>query len=100
MDRDELIKICEDAIVPVSRWRNRDSPAAQEQVGKCWALLKADCKFVILKSGDLVTDDFTIWIEIESPNFNSFENGAGPETQSFYLPTRCVLDERVDLDWY
>jgi len=54
--REELIALCEAALVPESEWRNRDSAGAQRQIGEAWALLRAGCPYRILPG----TDDDTI----------------------------------------
>lgn len=103
--RSNLIAICEAAVVPVEAWRNRDTPGAQEQLGKAWMLLKAGCKFHIHppseKSG-CFTDERTIWLTIDWPSFNTFEYGGDVDYNSdtFYLPTPKRLRERQGTDWY
>ena len=49
--REDLIAICELAVVPHDRWSDRDTPGAQEGVGKAWAFLKAGCAFRVLTEG-------------------------------------------------
>lgn len=99
-NREDLIFICQKAIVPVEDWWNRDSPEAQIQIGKCWALLKAGCPFVILTEGGLSSYDNTIWVEIEHPDFSTFVTGSRPVNETFYLPTPKRLKERKGQDWY
>ena len=112
--REQLISICEQAIVPVERWHDRDSPAAQLGVGEAWALLKSGCDFTIrtadnsTKNSGCITDERIIWIEIEHPTFNSFEEGGDREffnKELFFLPTPARLQEsetvvREQKDWY
>lgn len=43
MNREELIELCERAIVDEGKWKNRDSHYSQLNIGKAWALLKAGC---------------------------------------------------------
>jgi hypothetical protein len=31
MTREELLSLCEQGVVPVQKWRDRDTPSAQEQ---------------------------------------------------------------------
>lgn len=105
MLHEELIRICEDAIVQREQWRDRDTPETQHQVGVCWALLRAGCSYRVRAApecwGDsCVTDDETIWLEITAPNFGTFDWGGSPETETFYLPTRSRLEERRGQDWY
>lgn len=94
--REQLIEICEQSIVPVKKWGNRDTPNVQQKVGVCWALLKSGCSFQIDK-----TTTETIWLSIETPTFNTFEYGEGNEdVETFYLPTPRRLESRQDRDWY
>lgn len=98
--REHLLKLCEKATVPVERWANRDTPSAQEQVGRCWVLLKAGCDFEVDAKE---TNGETIWLSITAPTFNTFEYGDDDdfsESQLFYLPTEERLAEREDGDWY
>lgn len=98
--REELVAICERAVVPVGKWRNRDSSSAQEGVGRVWALLKAGAEFSILDRGRLATDERTIWIEVDWPGFAHFEYGGHDESDTFYLPTPARLDAANGGDWY
>ena len=77
---------------------NRDSPAAQIQLGKCWALLSAGCEFNVYR-----IEQNTIYLEIFHLSFNSFEYGASPEnneSDTFYLPTLERLKQKKGRDWY
>lgn len=110
--KEELIHICEQAIVDLSKWNNRDTPSSQISVGTAWALLKANCPFEVLydKSlNGLCTDKDTIWIRIWYPEFQHFDYLAfdlnDRETMScdsFYLPTKKRLEESGfgENDWY
>lgn len=102
--REELIAICERAIVPMSKWANRDSPGAQEGIGRTWQLLKAGVDFCIETSGICATDKNTIWLEFDGIlSFNSFEYGRGEDYETgyrAYLPTPARLDSREGRDWY
>ena len=107
MTREELIRICEDAVVPLPQWRNRDTPGAQEQLGLCWVLLKAGCGFRVMTANNscsdspCITNDRTLWLEIEWPTFSTFEWGHGHEQdKNFYLPTRQRLEDAKGGDWY
>lgn len=101
--RDQLIDICEQAIVDCSQWSDRDSLAAQINIGTAWALLMANVPFVVLtedNDGDLVTDDHIIWIRFKDiPGFGAFEGG-NTETEICYLPTPQRLDIHGTTDWY
>jgi hypothetical protein len=100
--RGDLIKICERAIVPVDKWRNRDTPSSQRSLGICLVMLKAGCRFKVIYDGGVCsTDEFTIWLEIGWPSFHTFEYGSGYENSgTFYLPTQKRLDECKGGDWY
>src|SRR5579859_6852891 len=75
--REDLIVLCEHAIVDEENWRNRDTAYSQMRIGACWALLKALCDFtLILEAKDEVaTDERTIWLEVVFDGFHTFENG-------------------------
>jgi len=102
MDRDYLIDLCEKSIVSVSKRMNRDTPDSQSKVWKLWSLLKCGCDYKILYEWTLVTDEYTIWIEVYYPDFNSFEYWFDLEDRetlsydNFYIPTEKKLKER---DW-
>lgn len=101
--REQLLLICEASIVPQQKWSNRDTPSAHENIGLCWAMLKAGCNFKILEDAacNLCTDDKTIWLEISWRNFNSFEYEEGSvDSETFYLPTLNRLKEVDGDDWY
>jgi hypothetical protein len=106
--REKLIEICEKSIVHLSLWGDRDTPSAQEKVGLCWALLQADCKFVVLvepeEKGDrCFTDEKTIWLRIRWPSFLDIECGEEGDCSNdelFYLPTLKRLIENEGGDWY
>lgn len=101
--RAELVSICEAAIVPMDHWHDRDSAQAHEGVGRAWAMLRAGAPFHVITEGDLcVTDDETIWVEIEWEDFNRFEWGddVDRKSETFYLPTRARLERTLGHDWY
>lgn len=99
--RDDLISICERAIVPHGKWRDRDTCSAQEGVGKAWAFLRAGCDFTVITEGDVcVTDDRTIWIEITHDDFGVIDYDGPQAEDTFYLPTPARLDEADGRDWY
>lgn len=106
--REELVAICERAVVPVEKWTNRDSSGAQHGVGVAWVMLKAGADFYINPARPGVrgchTDDDTIWIDIYWPGFQAFEYGrsdhANWEDASVYLPTPARLDRADGDDWY
>ena len=102
MTTDELIRLCEQSVVPVEAWRNRDTADAQRQVGEALALLRAGAEW--RESTDPKTDASTIWIDITFPGFNAFEEGrserAAWDSELFYIPTAERLARRAGEDWY
>lgn len=112
----ELIKICEAAVVSQNKWEDRDSAAAQIQVGKCLALLRAGCKFEVKTKENskpkdsCVSDDHTIWLEFWVKDFKWFDlldqdeetypDGCQDSDYTFYLPTKKRLNETKGGDWY
>lgn len=104
--REDLIAICERAIVPIEKWRNRDSPSAQEQLGKALVLLRCGARFTVRRAprhGEhgCYTDSRTIWVDIQWHGFSDFEFGTRwSESDTFYLPTRARLDAVNGEDWY
>ena len=98
--REELISICQDGIVPEERWCNRDSAAAQRQLGEALALLTAGCGYRVLRGDSLNTNERTIWIEIEFAGFGHFDWGGHYDSETYYLPTRERLNANHESDWY
>ena len=45
INREELISICEDSIVPWQNWQNRDSGSSQYLVSDIYSMLKAGCDY-------------------------------------------------------
>lgn len=98
--RKKLIEICERALVPESKWSDRDSEVAQKRIGEAWALLRAGCSYQVVYEDDLIsTNDSTIWIKIRSKGFEYFE-GEGKNVETFYLPTEKHLNNAQQGDWY
>jgi hypothetical protein len=98
--REELISICERAVVLENHWLDRDSADSQRQIGECWALLKAGCEYKILTIGSLKTDEKTIWVKITFDGFAKFDWNGGQDEENYYLPTPERLEERKGGDWY
>lgn len=105
--RQHLIDLCERGVVPQEHWSNRDTPGAQEQLGRAWVLLSAGCDFTIDTSGD----DFggsTIWVRITHRTFTSFDGclddhacrESHDDDDLFYLPTDKGLRAAAGRDWY
>ncbi len=97
--REELIELCDKAIVPERIWRDRDSHEAQKNIAVCRGLLLCGCDFTILTIGDLKTDNNTIWIEISADGFACFEGGH-KVTENFYIPSATRLLNHINKDWY
>jgi hypothetical protein len=102
--RQNLIQLCDDAVVVQSEWSNRDSADAQKQVGQIRQLLKAGCGFVVLEKADqagVETDEDTIWLEITYKGFWDFENGEDASQKDIvYLPTPARIKKANGKDWY
>lgn len=94
----ELLDLCNDGIVPVAKWSNRDTAEAQIQLGKAKALLSAGCGYSL--TSQIETTDSTWWIDIEWPGFGHFDYGGDVERETFYIPTRTRLDLCAGRDWY
>ncbi len=97
MTREEVIALCDAAVRPESTWFNRDSAAAQMQVGELRALLMSGCEFV--KEDQSTLDKRTHWITVSFKGFNYFEEG-DLHYSTFYLPTQERLDQVGEGDWY
>lgn len=97
--REELITLCELALVSQDKWHDRDSERSQAHIGKCWALLKAGCEFRPSTEAPCITDEKTIWIEVISKGFDYFEVG-NLKKNTFYLPTLKRLQQCKGGDWY
>ncbi len=99
--REELLSICEKSFVPQNLWGDRDSAEAQKQLGQCYVWLKDGCDFKILtktNNKNFITDDQTIWVEIQAKGFEHFDYQGGMDTETFYLPTERRLKRKGD--WY
>lgn len=102
-NKEQLIEICEKAIVPHKEWINRDTSDAQAQIAVAAAYLKCGCDFRVLtdenNSGGLATDKETIWLEITFSGFGTFEGG-DKEKQTYFLPTPERIKNADMRDWY
>lgn len=99
--RSELVEICRQALVPQSKWHNRDSHEAQKQAGACLVLLLAGCEFYIRQGGgNCSTDANTIWVEVNAKGFAHFDHGGGLDDERYYLPTPERLKQVNGNDWY
>lgn len=96
--REELIDLCERGVVPHDRWYNRDSSAAQRQLGEALALLRAGCDFRV--PADPAPTSQTWWVRIAFDGFAHFDYGGGQDDELFYIPTAERLAAREGTDWY
>jgi len=62
LSREDLIEICEDAVVSCSEWHDRDSYGAQYQLNEIHGLLKFGAKYTYS------TQDDTIWVTFKNLN--------------------------------
>jgi hypothetical protein len=92
--RKELLSICERAFVPQTKWTDRDSSAAQRQLGECYALLKAGCRFTVSTERD------THWVTVIFHGFGHFDWDGADDDERYYLPTEERLLRRDGQDWY
>lgn len=102
MTTEELIALCERAVVNVGNWHDRDSARSQVRIGTAWALLKAGCEW--REASSPISTEETIWIEIDYPGFYAWEEGRDDrdnwEQETFYIPTAARLDASTGRDWY
>jgi hypothetical protein len=101
--REELVELLNNAIVPVEKWRDRDTSAAQRQLGECYALVKAGCGFNVYRgNGHVHTRSVhTLEIVVSFPGFDSFEYGAGNnDIKTYYAPSPERLETSKGRDWY
>lgn len=96
----EILEICDKGIVKFSEWSDRDTPSAQSKLATIRAYLLAGCKFRIRTketyiSNDCITDDHTIWIDIQHYEFED-----EIDWHLYYLPTLKRLKECNGRDWY
>lgn len=86
MKRDDLIKLCEDAVVHHTKWKNRDSYTAQNSIKSIYEGLTAGLKFRVLTeeiSPTYYSDDRTIIIEFIQPiDFNKLKTAKHLEISS------------------
>lgn len=110
--REELITICESAVVPQEKWHDRGSRSAQLGVGKALALLKCGCEFEILTSNygggrryknqsDIriiiwVNDSLWFGLPSEDPRLH----GEEVSHMLFTIPTPEKLERCSGGDWY
>ena len=90
LERNELISICEDAVVSCTEWTDRDSASAQSNVSELYSRFKAGINFTAKIEGE------TIWVQFESPTKEQKDL-----LLSNYLPIDSVEDyrEKVDPDY-
>ncbi len=107
LTRDELIALCESALVPEAKWTDRDSASAMAQVGHAYAWLKAGCAFRVIHSGNAtnaddrcVSDRNTVWLDITAKGFAYHDHDGELTRETFYLPTANRLRKNEGRDWY
>jgi len=108
--RDELIDICERAIIPQKLWEQAQTEKVQKDIGRCWQLLKCRCDYQII--GILTEGLIGIHFFVHSQEW--FEHGDNPEDTSeytgfsfdsdkndlgFHLPTPDRLEKFIGKDW-
>ena len=111
--REELITICERAMLPQNKWGNRDSLDAQMGVYLAYGLLKAGCWYEIVNEKNFMPERSAFWIRFKAHSFRWFEEAGEDDKDNdgyvddnsgdemfYYLPTPERLDETVGRDWY
>ena len=58
MERDILLQICEDAVVPCAEWNNRDSYLSQVQLSDIYGLLETGAEYEIQIEEDSILIQF------------------------------------------
>ena len=116
-ERNEMIALCDQAVVPVDKWMDRDSCKAHQQIGQLRMLLKAGCNFEIMtkytekdsQMPEMCTSKNTIWVRVFGPDFKWVEmHGIDDvpedynkhEIDTFYLPTYSKVKAADGEDWY
>lgn len=56
--RDELISLCESAVVPYQNWNNRDSYASQVNLQEIYGMLHTGCDFTTTVNHDTILIEF------------------------------------------
>jgi len=125
--KEELISLCERAVVPCEEWQDRDSAIAQSNVYDIYERLVCDIPYT------LRVEESTIWIDFEKPDEEGLKRLHSPhmvlniesvedyrekvdpeyedemfepypisyeEQDSGYLPTEKRLSEGNSEDWY
>jgi len=67
--KNDLISLCERAVVPCEDWRDRDSASAQNGLYEIYIRLNADIPYTYR-----VENEETIWISFEKPTDEQLEN--------------------------
>lgn len=100
--REDLIKICDLALVKEEDWNDRDSYDSQIKVGQLRQLLLCGCEFkVMYDDGNCSTDDETIWLYTYAKDFGYFDYRDNEKLEEhYYIPTLKRIEEVNGKDWY
>lgn len=86
MERETLIKICQDAVVHHTKWKDRDSYSAQRKIQAIYKGLTAGLEFRVVSKEDdpeYHSDEETLVIEFLQPiDHKKLENGLHLEISS------------------
>lgn len=69
LTRDDLIQICEDAVVPFTSWSNRDSYSAQVNLQEIYAFLKIGAEYDLS-----IENEHTIWVTFKNVTKEEIEH--------------------------
>lgn len=128
--REDLIQICRDAVVPYTKWNDRDSYSAQRNIQSIYEGLSVGLEYTISIDGNSIdiyfkpptdaqlNDMVNNYLEIDSRDsyidWYIQENGEDSNPEMFdgygidwrsdylgsYMPTRERLDNANGYDWY
>lgn len=124
--REELIQICLDAVVPFTKWNDRDSYSAQVNIQSIYAGLIGGCEFKVSIKEDTIDicfepptkeqkqafryleidsrEDYFQWMSEQGEDDPTMFDGSGIDWNSTYLcgylPTRQRLEKVSGGDWY
>lgn len=67
--REDLIELCERAVVPCSEWHDRDSLSAQKNLEEVYSFLKIGCDYKMNNESDR-----TVWIAFSNVTYEQYTN--------------------------